>query len=70
MVTGPNFPIANGSVHASLEQTLRYAYMAVEKIQTQNVKSLSPKPEAVSDFQEHKDKVMEELVWSSECRSW
>ncbi|CAG9977251.1 unnamed protein product [Clonostachys byssicola] len=70
MATGPNFPLANGSLLACLEQTLRYAFMAVQKLQTQKVKSVSPKPEAVAEFQEHKDTLMKELVWTSHCRSW
>lgn len=70
MATGPNFPLANGSLIACLEQTLRYAFDVVEKIQTQGVKCLSPTPEAVAEFQEHKDAMMEELVWTSSCRSW
>ncbi|KAM6479934.1 FAD/NAD(P)-binding domain-containing protein [Trichoderma sp. SZMC 28011] len=70
MATGPNFPLANGSLIACLEQTLRYAFDVVDKIQTQGVKCLSPTPEAVAEFQEHKDTMMEELVWTSSCRSW
>ncbi|KAK0757040.1 hypothetical protein N5P37_010566 [Trichoderma harzianum] len=70
MATGPNFPLANGSLVACLEQTLKYAFRAVEKIQTQGVKSVSPTREAVNDFQEHKDAIMEKMVWTSPCRSW
>ncbi|KAM0251715.1 hypothetical protein ACHAQJ_008036 [Trichoderma viride] len=70
MATGPNFPLANGSFIACMEQTLRYAFKAVAKIQTQGVKSMSPTRAAVDDFQEHKDAMMEHLVWTSSCRSW
>lgn len=70
MVTGPNFPLSNGSLIACIEQSIRYAFRVVEKIQTQGVKSLSPTQKAVDDFQQHKDAIMEELVWSSTCRSW
>lgn len=70
MATGPNFPLANGSLVACLEHTLKYAFRAVEKIQTQGVKSVSPTREAVNDFQEHKDAIMEKMVWTSPCRSW
>ncbi|KAH8816619.1 hypothetical protein F5884DRAFT_873328 [Xylogone sp. PMI_703] len=70
MASGPNFPLANGSLIPCLEQSLRYAFEAAAKIQSQGVKSLDPKPEAVAEFQEHKDAVMEELVWTSNCRSW
>ncbi|KAH0523187.1 hypothetical protein TsFJ059_008230 [Trichoderma semiorbis] len=70
MATGPNFPLANGALVACLEHTLKYAFRAVEKIQTQGVKSVSPTREAVNDFQEHKDAIMEKMVWTSLCRSW
>ncbi|KAL7906991.1 hypothetical protein GGI35DRAFT_482357 [Trichoderma velutinum] len=70
MATGPNFPLANGSLIACLQQSLKYAFRAVEKIQTQGVKSVSVTREAVNDFQEHKDAVMEKMVWTSSCSSW
>ncbi|RFU82007.1 fad nadp-binding domain-containing [Trichoderma arundinaceum] len=70
MATGPNFPLSNGSLIACLEETLKYAFKAVDKIQSQGVKSLSPTRAAVDDFQEHKDAMMEQLVWTSSCRSW
>lgn len=31
---------------------------------------MSPKMEAVDDFQEHKDSLMEDLVWTDPCVSW
>jgi hypothetical protein len=67
---GPNFPIANGSVIPSLEATLRYAFEAVRKIQRQNIKSLHPFPAAVEDFQQYKDSIMSDTVWTSSCTSW
>jgi len=70
VTSGPNFPLANGALVPCLERCVHYAFDAVIKIQTQNIKSLSPKPEAVDDFQDYKDTLMEDLVWSSPCRSW
>ncbi|KAL7931665.1 hypothetical protein V8C35DRAFT_329341 [Trichoderma chlorosporum] len=70
MITGPNFPLANGSLIPCLEQSIKYAFRAVEKIQTQGIKSVSPTRRAVDDFQEHKDKIMEKTVWTSSCHSW
>lgn len=67
---GPNFPLANGTLIPCLEKCLEYAFTAVEKIQRTGVKSLHPKAEAVDEFQEHKDALMEALVWTSGCRSW
>ena len=70
VTSGPNFPLANGCLIPCLERCVHYAFDAVEKIRTQNIKSLSPSTAAVNDFQEHKDSLMKDLVWTSECRSW
>lgn len=29
-----------------------------------------PKTEAIDDFQEYKDSMMKDLVWSDHCASW
>jgi hypothetical protein len=42
----------------------------VDRWQTENFHSFSPKPEAVQDFIEHKDAFMKNTVWQQECRSW
>ncbi|KAH9213911.1 hypothetical protein DL95DRAFT_409861 [Leptodontidium sp. 2 PMI_412] len=70
IVTGPNFPLANGTVVPCMETTLKYAFEAVRLIQTEGIKSMSPKEEAVEDFQVYKDTLMREFVWTSSCRSW
>lgn len=70
VTSGPNFPLANGALIPCLEKCLEYAFDAVSKIQTQGVKAMYPKQAAVDEFQEHKDSLMQDLVWSSGCRSW
>ncbi|KAH7397965.1 hypothetical protein BKA64DRAFT_624001 [Cadophora sp. MPI-SDFR-AT-0126] len=70
MATGPNFPLANGTVVPCMETTLKYAFKAVRLISTEGVKSISPKERAVEDFQVYKDTLMKEFVWTSSCRSW
>ena len=42
----------------------------VNRWQTENIHSFSPKQEAVQDFIEHKDTFMKNTVWQQECRSW
>ena len=42
----------------------------VNRWQTENIHSFSPKQEAVQDFIEHKDAFMKNTVWQQECRSW
>ena len=70
MTSGPNFPLANGPLIPCLERCVHYAFDAAVKLQTQNIKAMLPFPEAVDDFQEDKDELMKDLVWSSSCRSW
>lgn len=70
VTSGPNFPLANGTLIPCLERCVNYAFDAAIKIQTQNIKAMSPLAQAVDDFQEFKDTLMQELVWSSPCRSW
>ncbi|KIW84799.1 hypothetical protein Z517_00187 [Fonsecaea pedrosoi CBS 271.37] len=70
ITSGPNSPTANGALIPCFEFCLRFAYNAAEKLMTENIKSITPKQEAVDDFQEHKDSVMKDLVWTSSCRSW
>ncbi|KAK1761804.1 hypothetical protein QBC33DRAFT_582134 [Phialemonium atrogriseum] len=70
LASGPNFPLANGALVPCLEQCISYALAAAQKIQREGIKGLTPKPEAVDDFQEHKDALMKDLVWTSGCRSW
>ena len=42
----------------------------VNRWQTENIYTFSPKMEAVADFIAYKDKFMELTVWHEECRSW
>lgn len=41
-----------------------------DRWQTENIRSFSPKKEAVKDFLAHAKEVLEKTVWSDECRSW
>lgn len=49
---------------------MSYIYDMVAKMQRQGIKSVNPSQQAVEDFQEYKDSLMSDLVWSSGCRSW
>lgn len=70
VVAGPNFTLANGVFIPCVETVFKYFFEAIEKMQTEGIKSFEPKAEAVQDFQEHKDDVMKDMVWTSSCRSW
>jgi hypothetical protein len=53
-----------------LESNIKYAFAAVKKLQHDSVKAIVPKPQAIQDFQEYKDSLMEDLVWTDSCVSW
>ena len=67
---GPNSPISNGSLISGLETEIDYAYACLRKLQTENGASMEVSEEATQDFMEHKNKGMEEFVWSGGCKSW
>ncbi len=69
-MSGPNFPLANGCLIPCLEINIKYAFAAAKKMQYEGIKSLSPKQDAVDDFQEYKESLMKDLVWTGSCVSW
>ncbi|RFU27187.1 hypothetical protein B7463_g9146, partial [Scytalidium lignicola] len=70
MVVGPNTPISNGSLMPAIEAQLEFALGFAKKIQTQGVKSVVVSQEATTEFNDHKDAVMELLTFSGNCNSW
>lgn len=42
----------------------------IDRWQTENIHSFTPKMEAVDDFLAYKDQFMKRTVWDEECRSW
>ncbi|KIW96289.1 uncharacterized protein Z519_03358 [Cladophialophora bantiana CBS 173.52] len=70
MVVGPNTPISNGSLMPSIEAQIEFALSFVKKIQCQGVKSVVVSREATTEFNDHKDAVMELLTFSGNCNSW
>ncbi|KAI1334530.1 hypothetical protein F5Y15DRAFT_420771 [Xylariaceae sp. FL0016] len=67
---GPNCPIGNGPVLSAIEAQADWMCMMIDRYQTTNIKTFSPKEEAVHDFIDYKDWFMARTVWSDPCRSW
>lgn len=67
---GPNSPIANGSLISGLETEIDYAFECLRSMQAQGIASMDVTDEAVDDFLEHRDALMNGMVWSGGCRSW
>ncbi|KAI8935358.1 hypothetical protein NX059_007942 [Plenodomus lindquistii] len=70
MMSGPNFPLSNGAGIASLEHNIKYAFAVAKKIQHDDLHWVAPKQDAVRDFQEYKDAIMDDMVWTGPCTSW
>lgn len=47
-----------------------YMLQFINRWQTENIFSFSPKMDATEDFIAHTDKLMQKTVWTEECRSW
>lgn len=54
----------------STEAQIDYALKMIDRWQTENIHHVQPKLEAVREFNEYKNKFMEKMVWSQDCRSW
>lgn len=67
---GPNCPIGNGPLLSAMEQQADYMLKMIDRWQTENWQTFSPKMEAVDDFIAHKDQFMKGTVWEESCRSW
>lgn len=70
MVVGPNTPISNGSLMPSIEAQVDFALCFIDKIQREGVKSVVVNREVNTEFNDHKDAVMELLTFSGNCNSW
>ncbi|KAE8368117.1 hypothetical protein BDV27DRAFT_154289 [Aspergillus caelatus] len=70
MFLGPNAPIGHGSVLPILEHSAKYILRMIHKCQTERIKSVVAKWDAVADFVEHINTFMTRTAWSTHCRSW
>lgn len=70
VVVGPNTPISNGSLMPAIEAQLEFALGFAKKIQSQSVKAVVVSQEACTEFNDHKDAVMDMLTFSGNCNSW
>ncbi|KAJ6023943.1 hypothetical protein N7540_004740, partial [Penicillium herquei] len=70
MFLGPNSPVGNGPVLSAIEAQADYMMKLIDRYQTTNIASFSPRPEAVSDFIAYKNRFMHGTVWADACQSW
>ncbi|KAJ5740221.1 hypothetical protein N7493_000093 [Penicillium malachiteum] len=70
MFLGPNSPVGNGPVLLAIEAQADYMMKLIDRYQTTNIASFSPRPEAVADFITYKNRFMHGTVWADACQSW
>ncbi|KPI36748.1 putative sterigmatocystin biosynthesis monooxygenase stcW [Cyphellophora attinorum] len=67
---GPNCPAGHGSFVTVLEAAQNYICKLIRKLQTENIKSLDVKHDAVQEYNEHIHEWLKRTVWTAGCRSW
>lgn len=67
---GPYGPLGQGSAMPMIELFASYIMKAVRKIQLEDIKSLTPRPDIIAQYAEHTDLFNKRLVYDTPCRSW
>lgn len=69
-IVGPGATWSNGTLIPSIETTIEYSIQIMKKIQTEHVKAIEVKQEALDEIYAHFDEFHKDTVWKEECRSW
>jgi len=69
-IVGPGATWSNGTLLPSIETTIEYSVKMMKKIQSEHIKSVDVKQEALDDLYAHFDEFHKDTVWKEECRSW
>ncbi|KAL2014483.1 hypothetical protein VTN00DRAFT_2008 [Thermoascus crustaceus] len=70
MCMGPNSAVGNGSLVILIERYVEYAAQCMAKMQTGNIRTMAPRPEAVDNFTRYCHNFFKRTVYSEECSSW
>lgn len=70
MIGGPYFSFGHGSYTTMVELFLDNILSVAHKIQRENIKAVSPLPEAAGSFMEHADLWLKRTAWAGPCPSW
>jgi cation diffusion facilitator CzcD-associated flavoprotein CzcO len=69
-IVGPGATWSNGTLIPSIETTIEYTTKCIKKIQTEGIKAMEVKQEALDEIYAHFDEFHKTTVWKEECRSW
>src|SRR5262245_42469699 len=70
MQGGPYGPLGHGSAIPIIEATTRLVLQMVEKMQTDNIKSVAPKLDVCEEFAAHAKLFLNRTAWTGPCSSW
>lgn len=69
-IVGPGATWSNGTLLPSIETTIEYSIKCMKKMQTEGIKAMAVKQEALDAIYAHFDEFHKHTVWKEECRSW
>ena len=69
-MTGPYGPLGHGSFLPIIEHLTKHFLTITKSIQTENIKSLTPRLSVAEAFMEHADLYLKRTAWTSGCSSW
>lgn len=69
-IVGPGATWSSGTLLPSIETSVEYSVKMMRKIQTEGIKSIAVKQDALDDIYAHFDEFHKTTVWQEECRSW
>ncbi|KAF2748392.1 FAD/NAD(P)-binding domain-containing protein [Sporormia fimetaria CBS 119925] len=69
-IVGPGATWSNGTLLPSIETTIEYSIKCMKKMQTEGIKAMAVKQEALDEIYAHFDTFHKTTVWQEECRSW
>ncbi|KAF2032805.1 FAD/NAD(P)-binding domain-containing protein [Setomelanomma holmii] len=69
-IVGPGATWSNGTLLPSIETTIEYSIKCMKKMQTEGIKAMAVKQDALDAIYAHFDEYHKTTVWQEECRSW
>ncbi|EIM90702.1 FAD/NAD-P-binding domain-containing protein [Stereum hirsutum FP-91666 SS1] len=67
---GPHGPAGHGSTVPLIEAYTKCFLRVLKKMQTENITTMSIRPRACDDFNEHRELYLKRTAWSGNCSSW
>jgi hypothetical protein len=67
---GPNAGLGNGNLLIIIESIALYVGQCLQKLATQNIRTMEPRPKCVDDFTRYCEAFFKRTVFSAECGSW